>query len=140
MSMKLKICPEPGFLRVITMGQFSLEESKRSFMEILEAVGQSKARKVLIDGRRITGKPETMERFHYGDFIARAVMEFSDRGVSRATQFAYVLEDPVLDPQRFGETIAVNRFMRMKVFDDIEDALGWLGITPAKNPDAGDRK
>jgi hypothetical protein len=131
MSLKLEISPESGFLRVGALGKFSLKEAKRSFLEMLDAVAQYNVKKVLFDGRRIAGHPETMERFYYGAFAAQAVKKYSDRGVSRDTQFAYVLERPVLDPGRFGETVAVNRGMHVKAFDNLEDAIGWLGIAPA---------
>jgi hypothetical protein len=105
---------------------------------MLEAVARHKVKKVLFDGRKLTGEPETMERFYYGEFAAKAVVRFADRGVSLATKFAYVLEEPVLDPRRFGETVAVNRGMLVKTFDNLDDAFGWLGIAPANTPDAGD--
>ena len=141
MSIKLEICPESGFLRVGAVGEFSLAEAKRTFLEMLEAVARHKVGKVLFDGRGLVGAPETMERFYYGDFAARAVAESADRGMlSRSTQFGYVLEEPVLDPQRFGENVAVNRGMYVKIFDNLQDALAWLGILPANKPDAGDGK
>ncbi len=42
----------------------------------------------------------------------------------------------MLDPQRFGETVAVNRGMRIKVFDNPEEAFAWLDLAPAHTPDA----
>ena len=120
------------------MGEFSLEEAKKTFLEMLEAVARHKVKKVLFDGRKLTGEPETMERFYYGEFAAKAVVRFADRGVSLATQFAYVLEEPVLDARRFGESVAVNRGMFVKTFDNLEDAFGWLRVGPAKKPYAGD--
>ena len=62
------------------VGEFSLEEAKRTFLEMLEAVARHKVRKVLFDGRGLAGEPKTMERFYYGEFVARAVAEFADRG------------------------------------------------------------
>jgi len=141
MSMKLEVCPESGFLRVDAVGEFSLAEAKRTFLEMLEAVAQHKVRKVLFDGRGLAGEPKTIERFFYGEFVARAVAEFADRGmVSRFTQFGYVLEEPVRDKRRFGEAVAVNRGMFVKTFDNLQDALGWLGVLPADKPDASDAK
>ena len=141
MSVKLKVCPETGFLKVDAAGEFSLDEAKRTFLEMLEAVARHKVRKVLFDGRGLAGEPKTMERFFYGEFAARAVAEFEDRGMlSRSTQFGYVLEEPLRDKQRFGETVAVNRGMFVKTFDSPQDALGRLGILPANKPDAGDAK
>ena len=76
MSMKLEVFPESGFLRVHAVGEFSLEEARRTFLEMLEAVAEHKAGKVLFDGRAVAGSPETMERFYYGEFAARSVAEF----------------------------------------------------------------
>jgi hypothetical protein len=95
---------------------------------------------VLLDGRELAGNPRFMERFYYGEFAAETVAKFKARGVSSATKFAYVLKVPILDPWRFGETVAVNRGMHVKTFENLPDALGWLGISPADNPDAGDGK
>ena len=140
MSMFLEIRPESGLLNVGARGRFALKEAKRTFLEMLEAVALYQTKKVLFDGRKLTGKPETIERFYYGEFAAQTVVNFTERGVSRATQFAYVLSDPLLDSRRFGETVAVNRGMFVKAFDSLEDALEWLGIAPANKPDEGDGK
>lgn len=137
MDIIIEMRPESGYLHASATGEFSLEEAKRTFLEMLEAVARHQVMKVLFDGRRLTGDPDTLERFYYGKFAADAVLQFKDRGVSPATQFAYVLKEPVLDPQRFGETVAVNRGMLVKTFDNLEDALGSLGIAPANRRDGG---
>jgi hypothetical protein len=134
--MLLEIRHESSLLNVGAKGEFSLKEAKRTFLEMLEAVALHKTKKVLFDGRKLTGRPETMERFYYGEFAAQSVANFAKQGVSLATQFAYVLKEPVLDPRRFGETIAVNRGMIVRVFDTPEDALKWLGISPSRKIDA----
>ena len=107
---------------------------------MLEAVARAKVGKVLFDGRGITGNPKSMERFYYGTFAAEAVIRYAEHGVSRATQFAYVLSPPVLDPRRFGETVAMNRGMLVKAFDNIDDARRWLEIAASANPDTGNDK
>jgi hypothetical protein len=131
MAMILNLFPSPGLLQVVTTGDFSLEEAERTFLEVLDAVAQHKTEKILIDGRGIRGKPETIHRFLYGEFAARAVMRYTiERRIPSAPQFAYVLPEPILDPQRFGETVAVNRGMWVKTFDKVDDALEWLGLPP----------
>ncbi len=136
MSMKLEICSEPGFLTVRAVGEFSLEEAGRTFLEMLEEVVRHNVTKVLFDGRGIVGEPKTIERFYYGEFAARAVAA----AAARFTQFAYVLQEPVLDPWRFGQIVAVNRGMFVKAFDNREDALEWLSESPTIELDAGDDK
>jgi hypothetical protein len=135
MSMILEIRAEPGFLQAEVAGNFSLEEAKRTFREMLEAVVRHRVKKVLFDGRKLVGNPTTMERFYYGEFVANSVARLGDLS---ATQFAYVLTEPVLDPRRLGAIVAMNRGMFVKAFDSLEEALGWLRIAPAKNPDPGD--
>src|SRR4051812_29259079 len=136
MSIHIEILPEPDFLKVIARGKFSLKEAERTFIEILEAIVAHKTGKVMIDGRTLIGKPATIERFLYGKFAASSVAMYRPRGLSPFTAFAYVLKPPVLDPQRFGETVAVNRGMRIKVFDNVEDAFTWLELAPVPNADA----
>lgn len=140
MSILSTIRFESGFLAVEARGKFSLREAERNFVEILEAVAQHKTKRVFIDGRKLVGEPETIERFYYGEFVAHTIRDFGQRGVSPATQFAYVLKEPLLDQRRFGETVAVNRGILLKAFDRPEDALQWLGIPQATNANAGDRK
>ena len=100
MSMMLKISAKSGYLHVDATGKFSLAEAKRTFIEMLEAVAQNKVGKVLFDGRGLVGSPEFMERFYYGKFAAETVAQFGARGVSPATEFAYVLEVPMRDPEQ----------------------------------------
>ena len=98
MSMILQIHPESDLLNVVATGEFSLEEAKRTFLEMLEAVALHKSKKVLFDGLQLTGNPKTMERFYYGEFAAKMIQTYVERGVSARTPFAYVLKEPVLDP------------------------------------------
>src|SRR5262245_42203192 len=110
MGMSLSICAGSGWLRVTATGEFSLAEAERTFLEILEAMARHQPAMILFDGRALQGEPHTINRFLYGAFAAHTVARYiRERGVSSAAQFAYVLQEPVLDPQRFGETVAVNR-------------------------------
>jgi hypothetical protein len=105
-------------------GKFKLAEALSDFLEVLEAIKENQSTEVVIDGRQLSGEPLTIERFLYGEFLAEAVKRLS---VGAASVFAYVLHEPVPDPMRFGETVALNRGMNLKVFDDFDLAIGWLG-------------
>ena len=114
-------------LYVTLSGKFKLAEALSDFLEVLEAIEEKQNTKVVIDGRQLSGEPLTIERFLYGEFVAEAVKRL---GVGTPPVFAYVLHEPVLDPMRFGETVALNRGMNLKVFDDYDLAIGWLGSVP----------
>jgi hypothetical protein len=128
MSMQLAIRPDADLLRVVATGKFSLKEAKRTFVEMMEEVAANHCSKVLHDGSQLVGNVEAMERFYYGEFAAQSVANYESRGVSRATKFAYVLHEPVLDPRRFGETVAINRGMFVKCFEKLQDACEWLDV------------
>jgi len=125
MGMKIKVSTEaePEFLHVTATGEFSLEEAKRTFLEMLEVVAANHSTRVLFDGRELTGEPTTIQRFYYGVFAAE---EIAVRLVKNVPRFAYVLKEPILDPKRLGETVAVNRGMKVKTFTDFDAALNWL--------------
>lgn len=117
-----------GILCANYTGEFSLREAESSFQEILDALIEHKLKKVLIDGRQVVGSPEPLERFFYGRHVADAVSQTVNRHNIEVPRFAYVLKEPVLDPRRFGETVAVNRGMRVKIFSDMKQAEWWLGV------------
>ena len=132
MSILQEIHFESGLLNVDAKGEFSLEEAKWAFLEMLGAVAQYKAKKVLFDGRNLKGKPEFIERFYYGAFAAEETLKLvKEHRMPSAPRFAYVMHNPLRDPQRFGETVAVNRGMIVKTFETPEKALEWLKRTPA---------
>ena len=125
MSIQQHMHFQSGLLRVDASGEFSLEDAKQAFLEMLKAVGQHKAEKILLDARNVMGKPGDLERFYYGEFAAREShrMVVEHKIVPR---FAYVIHEPLRDPTRLGETVAVNRGMNVKTFETSEDANEWL--------------
>ena len=128
MSMKIEIEEDEGLLRVIASGGFSMAGAVNRFLEMLDAVERTGAKKILVDGRTVSGNPEVIERFIYGEFAAKAVARYMMGGAARRMpQFAYVLHVPMRDPHRFGETVAVNRGVWIKVFGSVDEALEWLG-------------
>jgi len=131
MDLELKHRPDLGLLYARLSGAVSLAEAKRTFLQILQGIEQHRVGKVLVDALAVTGVPTTMERFHYGEFVAEGVFETCSRAKLNTPRFAYVLVEPLLDRERLGETVAVNRGVAARTFKNIQDALEWLGIEPA---------
>ena len=139
MSLQQEIHFESGLLTIDARGEFSLEEAKRAFLEMLAAVAQYQAEKVLFDGRNLKGQPEHIERFYYGYFAATETIKLMARyPMYRAPRFAYLINEPLRDPRRYGETVAVNLGMTIKTFETPEEAFNWLDLTPPSKPDADD--
>ena len=115
-------------LSVVYSGAWDLSQAQETFHDILAALGEHKLKKVLVDGRQIVGDPEPLERFYYSRYVTDAVAQSVNRNRIKVPRFAYVLLEPMLDPKRFGETVAVNRGMRVKAFDNLKQAEWWLGV------------
>ena len=116
---------EQGVFTAVLLGEFELGVAQSQFIELLDEAINMGAIKVLIDGRQMTGKPTGFERFLYGEFAAWATLDVLFRHNVRL-KFAYVIHEPLRDPERFGETVAVNRGMDVKTFEDKNEALEWL--------------
>jgi hypothetical protein len=118
---------EGGILFAVITGEYSLEDAERVFLEILEALRETDTSKVLVDGRSVTGEPSVADRFYYGEFMAISVQKLVESGwVGENPCFAFVLHEPVLDPLRLGETVAINRGVNIKAFQNKHEACRWL--------------
>ena len=116
---------EKGIFNAIVAGEFELRLAQKHFIELLDEAVHMNARKVLIDGRQMTGNPTAFERFLYGMFAATSTLEILHQHNVRL-KFAYVIHEPLRDPERFGETVAGNRGMDVKTFEDEHEARDWL--------------
>jgi hypothetical protein len=127
--MRVKTSARSKLLFVITEGEFTLDEAKRTLIEVIKAVNENGSEKVLFDGRTISGEPTVIERYFFGEFAAYNSLR-ANRGVqfAKAPKFAFLLHQPVLDPHRLGETVAINRGMNVKAFDNLLEAAAWLGL------------
>jgi hypothetical protein len=125
MDMDLTTRLEPGFLRATLTGKFVLTEARGRFLTLLDEMVRARTRRILIDGREVSGNPRAIERYLYGAFTAAAAQKLPNIG-QYPPRFAYVLLPPVLDPGRLGETTARNRGIDVRAFDNVDDAVGWL--------------
>jgi len=77
-------------------------------------------RRLLIDIRKLTGfgPVGTAERFRFGERLAR--------DAQGAVKIAFVANPEILDPNRFGMTVARNRGMFSNAFTSESEAWKWL--------------
>jgi hypothetical protein len=130
-SMTVCMRIESKCLHVRVEGRFSLGAAQKAFVDVLEAALRRRVGLILFDARRVTGNPSTIDRFFYAKFTALTVALARQRHGIRNPKFAYVLKAPVLDPKRFGVTVAVNRGMNVQAFETLEEGRQWLGLSKA---------
>ena len=106
-------------------GAYDLESAKEMFNQAYRITAQQRFNAVLVDAREVAGStPSTMERFELGVFVA----EHRASGIC----LALVGTEPILDPRRFGETVALNRGGWGKGFTDFDEAVVWLKASISK--------
>ena len=92
--------------------------------EALEYAARNGVQAVLVDINDVVGEPSTAERFEIGEAFAEIQL-----GKETIVAIAVVGREPLIDPERFGETVALNRCAVGKVFTDMAEAVSWLEHT-----------
>ena len=105
-------------------GHYEKQELLDLFDTALEYAAQSGVNAVLVDISDVEGMPSIAERFEMGEAFAEIQL-----GKETIVAIAVVGREPMIDPERFGETVALNRCAVGKVFTDMVEAVSWLEHT-----------
>ena len=116
-----------GYLSVTISGNFSLPEAKTIYIEALESLLKNDLSKLFIDAFKIKGIVKTIDRYYFGEFAALESMKYMAKGLKRIS-VSICGDEPIIDPDRFGEIVARNRGLDLKVTTDKNESLQFLGI------------
>ncbi len=114
------------YARFRPVGAVSFESGLQLLREAIIYSRKNRLRKLLINVTNLTGftPPTTLERLTLGKQIA-------EDGMS-AVRIAMVAQEEMLDPRRFGVTVARNRGLITNAFACEEEAVRWLLDPKAK--------
>lgn len=124
MSIEVVLRVEPGYVWLQCTGTHSLSGMKGVFQAAMEAALQHSKDRILIDACGVSGQVPFMDRYEASKFFAEQVKE---RAPGRIRKVALLFPEPMVDPSRFGQTVAINRGLNAKVFSRMEEAVEWLG-------------
>jgi hypothetical protein len=99
-------------------GRHVVEEVCRQFETVAEHCKRTKKDKVLIDTRQAEGKVSFVDRF----LIGERTRIFACYGL----KVVFVDRPERIDPQKFGELVARNRGVNVRIFSDFHSAEEWL--------------
>jgi anti-anti-sigma regulatory factor len=116
-------------LRATVSGAYNLRDAQDAYDEVLKAAIAHGHTRVLIDASAVTGAPTQDERYMLGLFAAAEQRVLEARVPGLSVQVAVFGRPPLIDPERFGETVAVNRGANIKVSEQLGEALAWLGVS-----------
>ncbi len=127
MTLTVDIEPRPHYLYAAVSGEFSVLGAQAAYAQAVRAALSLAQTRILIDARYVTGRPSQEERYALGLFVAGEQRLLAAKS-SLVPRVAVLGRQPLVDPARFGETVAVNRGAKVKVSEHLEEALAWLGI------------
>ncbi|MFO0960512.1 MAG: hypothetical protein U0800_24270 [Isosphaeraceae bacterium] len=102
------------------VGTVTLDEAVRLVGEAITAARSARIDGLLADITGLTGfdPPDTFQRF-------RAIEAWVEAAAGRVC-LAVVAPPEMIDPRKFGVTVASNRGMVSNIFADEDEALAWL--------------
>lgn len=119
MAIRYTITTEGEMLTVEASGcDDNVEEVMAYGTAIVDAAVRAGCRRILTDERRLEYRLGTVETFECASFIARYAPHVARVAIVCSTEFLRIA--------RFWETVAGNRGLTVRVFDDIAAARGWL--------------
>ena len=114
-----------GKLHVRFAATVRLEDSFRLLEEVRLVAMTNRADRVLLDVTAYEVRLNVMQRLQ----MALAVV-----AKLRPYRVAGVFSHATFDPLRIGETMAINRGAKLKVFTSLAEAEAWIDAKPAVKP------
>jgi hypothetical protein len=118
MSVQLQIEELPGYLVARFIGEGEMEEIWQRFGFIAEECKRANRKKLLADFTGHYGPITFVDRY----FLGEKAQVFARHAIKVVT----LARSEQLDPQRFGELVARNRGVNVRVFSDVRAALEWV--------------
>lgn len=129
MTMDVDLQPRKHYLRATVSGAYSLRAAQDAYDHAVKAAVAAGHTRVLIDASSVQGGPTQDERYMLGLFVAAEQRILASRTPPVEVQVAVYACKPLIDPERFAETVAVNRGAKVKVSEQLDEALAWLGVS-----------
>ena len=129
MTLTIEIESRKHYLRATVSGAYSLRGAQDAYDHAIQAAVEHGHSRVLIDANAVTGAPTQDERYMLGLFVAAEQRILAVKRPTLSLQVAVCGQQPLIDPERFAETVAVNRGAKVKVSERCDEALAWLGVS-----------
>lgn len=119
--------PRVGYLYVTLTGELELGAAEAKFSEMLAAAASLRQAKILIDCSRVTGNWAPDHRYAFGSHLAAEVRRRSGQ-FPAFPRIAIHAVAPLMDPNRYTQTVANNRGAQVRASDSVQELLSWLGV------------
>ena len=122
MSLQLQFESREFYLYAQASGQYSLSAVMSAFQQVMAESISRGHQAVMVDVRSIDGAISFGDRFEFGAGMAQVL-------VGNNIHLAFMCRPDQVTPDRFLESVAINRGAWLKVATDMNDALHWLSLS-----------
>ena len=119
--------PRRGYLYVNATGTLELAAAQSALAEMFGIAARAHQSRILLDCSRVAGPWGPDERYTVGSFIA-AEMERRASQFPERPRLAIYAVAPLMDPNRYTQTVATNRGALVRSSDSLQELLSWLGV------------
>ena len=119
----IEINVEDDFLLISARGNYSLSNANNLLKLAIDNVLSHNKSKILIDITDITGSIPFFNRFQFSKFLYNYIREHA---LGKVNRIAVVGKEPTVDQEKFGEIVAKNRGVNVRVFTDRSEASIWI--------------
>ncbi|MHC4872676.1 MAG: GAF domain-containing protein [Planctomycetota bacterium] len=133
--MELQFIENSNYLEAKVGGIFSLEEANSVFSKMIDRVISLSAEKLLVDCTNLEGSMSSNELFQHNMYAAGVIDKLKEK-IKFNFKLAYINTPDFLDPDKMGASIALNRGISFRQFDNRDDALLWLNCGISKEQKA----
>jgi hypothetical protein len=123
MGLQINIENHDQYLYAAVTGDYDLAGLKKYYLQVLNTSIQLSQPRVIFDARSVIGIASVMDRYEFATWLVQV-----QKPPIRVAIFGLPEQ---ITPDRFAESVAVNRGVQMKVVTTMDEALQWLGVAEA---------
>jgi len=119
--------PRRGYLYVTVTGELSIADAEKALLELLGVAARERQPRILVDCSRLQGEWNPDDRYAVGTFLAAQVERMASQFPQTPRIAVYAIA-PLMDPNRYFQTVATNRGAQVRSSDSLQELLSWLGV------------
>lgn len=122
MDFNIIITQEKDYLLVKIQGIINHKNNLQLFKDAIEMSKKENILKILVDVSECTGILTVIQRYEISEHIFKLLWQ----GEYKPIRFAVYGNEPLIDPERFGQIVANNRSILLKATTEKDEAIKWL--------------
>ena len=119
--------PRRGYLYVSVTGELTVADAENALLELLAVAARQGQPRILIDCSRLQAEWTADDRYAVGTFLAAQVERMAPQ-FPQTPRVAIYAVAPLMDPNRYMQTVATNRGAQLRSSDSLQELLSWLGV------------